>query len=608
MVQPASVQDVLKMFHLKDSDEPDLAAAIRSRFGLADDADLEDDLRGVPPGEVLAVLAAVVAPVAAMVRELYAWLAEFADVRSTANLSVRLTGDHMTALILDPERYQAYEQAVVDSVSRIEYVPSRLPVESPLYDFHDFHQPPSCLRSAAENEARCSACRPDVAGAFERFERLLRAAASSGAKLVPESNRAESPMVDHFIRDRRRWFVENLPRHIDEVLKRKSFRRCSYAVPRMAEYLDRGLPDLAECFHEVTAEEIRKFFDLPYWKARWQLYEAWLLHVVLRSYGTAYWRPNLTGGVWDLKAGSTNRTPVATASLAKRRQLRCYYQYQSTPPRSLRSAAGARPELLITRVDEAAQATVPGDAGEPVILAVEAKARMDYSVRQMEAETFVLLEWEPKWVLGASYFSLTGAEELHARTIAGANVALGEGLVPDSTATTALRDWLCRMWTETCGEHVTVIAVDASSSMPRGAAVSRLAAMASTARDGDSPGWLRDVTIGDRLYLTTFGAGKAKLYRLDELTANAVSPYADHLRPTRGYTSLEVALNRWRAELAGVVRLCRRLDLHFVTDGHLSDRDIAVIDELDRSGHVVHVHLVDGGPTARPELDRLGVR
>jgi hypothetical protein len=539
-------------------------------------------------------------PVAAMVRELYAWLAEFDSVRSIANLSVRLSDEQMTALTLDPERYRAYEQAVVESVSRIGFDPSRLPVDSPLYDIHDAHWPPNCVRPDTAVEVRCNACQPEVAGAFERFEHLLRAAAFSGTDL------AKDWVENDFPDGRRDWFLERLPDRVGEVLSRDQFDRCAYTQKLMADYLDQGLPDLSACFHEVTAEEIQRFFGLPYWKARWQLYEVWILHVVLRSYGATYWQPTLTDQIWDLKAGSTNRAPVATAPL-KNRELRCYYQYESSPPKSMVPGIRDRPELLITMAHEAGQASAPGDDDESVILVVEAKAGVHYSTGDIKADIYALLEWEPKWILGASYFSLTGTEELRTSTVGGSMMALGERLVPDSKATTALEDWLRRMWVETCGECVTLIAVDVSRSMPNGAATSKLSAMATIAGDVNRPEWAKRVTASDRLCLATFGTGNARLFWIDDLTEDAVSPLVHHFRPTRGWTTLQRALNTWRAKMTRERRLWRRLDLHFVTDGHLGPADTEAIHQLDAAGHVVHVHLVEAGISARSEFKRYAV-
>lgn len=597
VVQSASVRDVLEMFHLGDATaEPELTAALRSRFGLADDADLADALRDVPPSEVLACLAAVAAPVAAMVRELYGWLAEFDGVRSTANLSVRLSDEQMTELTLDPEQYRAYEQAVVESVSKVGFDPSRLPAESPLYRALDVHWPPDCARPAVATAdlPQCRVCRPEVAGEFKRFEQLLQAAAKACA---------EDSVEHHVFDGPRARFVAMLPRYVDELLTRLGVDPCAYTRRYTAEYVGQGMPDLAGCFHEVTEEEIRRFFDLPYWRARWQLYEVWLLHVVLSSYGTTRWKPNLTKGTWDLKAGSTNKPPVATAGLANGRELRCYYQHDSTPPGSLVPGTRDRPELLITEAHEAVLATVPGDDGEPVVLAAEAKTRLNYPWQDMKGSVYALLEWEPRRVLGASFFSLTGSEELYTGTAGSVRIALGDRLVPDSKATTALRVWLRRMWVETCWDHVTVIAVDVSGSMAESAATTKLEAMATIADEVDWPEWADGIVVSDRLYLAVFGAGRTDLLPLEELSVEAVARFAHRLQPANGAVRLRRA---WRSWLDNLDRDATngRLALHLVSDGRLNDDDIKVLHELEAAGHLIHVHLVERGAVTRRGLAR----
>ncbi|CAM3961110.1 VWA domain-containing protein [Kibdelosporangium persicum] len=591
MAEPASVQDILNILHLGEgSAEADLAAELRARFELADDEDLVAALEDLPPGEVLAELTAIALPVAAMVSDLYTWLGELEGVKATGNLAVRLTDDEMNTIRLDPARYKAYEQTVVETVVQTQFDPTRLPQNSPIFGFHDMHWPPMCLRpgdQATVAKIRCRACRPDVASAFHRLEHLLRTASTA------QPSTPDSPVESRFSDDQLARFLDGFPRWVDEVLQRETIERdrCSYTVPSMARYLDQGLPDLAACFQAISTNEIRRFFDLPYWKARWQLFEVWVLQLVLRSYGSKHWLPKLNGAEWDLKAGSKNPEPVAVAQLVNGRELRCYYQHEAVPPASLVTGASDRPELLVTVADHSICATKPGSENEPVLLTVEAKARFKYKLQDMKSDILALQEWEPARILGASYFPVTKHNTLHSRKIATTKVALADGLKPGTPAENATFKWLRNMWIESVGERIAIVSVDVSGSMHTTPASEELTTMTGFVRASKRPEWADRITCSDRLYITTFGSKSRKLHPLDELSPEAVADSGVKLEPTRGSAYLRTAIAAWISALDAIAPIRQQLDLHLVTDGRLGEDDMAAIRAFENANQSVYVHL-----------------
>ncbi|WP_043837219.1 MULTISPECIES: VWA domain-containing protein [Amycolatopsis] len=602
MADQASVSDLIAVLELGTaSGDTDLADKLRSAFGVAPGADLANALEAVPPGDVLAALASAVAPVARMVHDLYAWLGRLADVRSTANLSVRVTDAQIQTMDLDPSRYEAYEQTIVEEVSRTEFDPSLLSPDSKLLTLHDSHWKPSCLDGTIPPSARCKNCRPGVAAEYRELEQLLRVAVAA---------MSDDDMQADTLVDGRTGFLEDLARLLPKVTSRVWSRpECPYSIRFFADYLRLGLPDLIGCFRDVSAQQLKRFFDLPYWKARWQVYELWILRLVLDSYDTSRWIPALTDGAWDLKAGSTNPEAIATAQLIDGTELRCYYQHESVPPASLFPGLRDRPELLVTLAQAPTEPASPGTDIEPVLLAVEAKARSNYGPQDLKSATLPLLEWRPRRVLGASYFTSTGTDQLHVQQFAGTPVGVAEALVPGSASGPATTEWLVELWQELPRPQVTIIAGDISRSMPPRAAKKHLQAMAELARNVPRPRWADSLAGADLLFLSTFGGPTPGLRLLREFSAEAIAKARIQLAPGDSGQDLERAVAEWQAGLGNVPAHRINLYVHLITDGRWTDNDLVALESYRLAGARVHLHLVDAPahPRFREELRPLVV-
>jgi hypothetical protein len=592
MADLASVSDLITVLELgTTSGDTDLADKLRSTFGVAPEADLANALEAVPPGDVLAALASAVAPVARMVHDLYTWLGRLADVRSAANLSVRVTDAQMQTMDLDPARYEAYEQTIVEEVSRTEFDPSLLPPDSKLLSIHDSHWNPACLDGTITPSARCENCRPEVAAEFRELENLLRVAAAA----MSEGDVQADTLVGG-----RRFFFEELARWFPRVTPRMwPLAECPYRIPFFADYLRLGLPDLVGCFREISAQQLKRFFDLPYWKARWQIYELWILRLVLDSYDTSRWLPTLTDGAWDLKAGSTNPQAIATAQLIDGTELRCYYQHESVPPASLFPGLRDRPELLVTLAHTPTKPASPGTDAEPVLLAVEAKARSNYVPQDLKSAILPLLEWQPQRVLGASYFTSTGADRLHVQQFAGTAVGVAEALIPGAASGPATTAWLVELWQDLSRPQVTIIAADTSASMPPRAAKKHLQAMAELSRNVPRPHWADSLAEADCLFLSTFGGPTPGLRLLPEFSAKAIAETRIQLAPGTSGQDLERAVTEWQAGLGNVPAHRVHLDVHLITDGWWTDNDLVALKSYRLAGATVHLHLVDAPDHAR---------
>ncbi|WP_328442843.1 vWA domain-containing protein [Amycolatopsis sp. NBC_00438] len=583
MTEFASVEDLLAVLQLSDSSgETELADDLRKRFGVAPGDDLASALRSVPPGEVLAALTTAIAPVAAMVRELYEWLGKLGDVQSTANLTVRVTDAQLLSMNLDPARYEAYERKVLEEVSATEFDLALLPSGTPIFSLHDFHWKPSCLTGDVTKAASCQACRPSTAGDFSRLERLLRVASASIA-LSPQ----------HAAHDDLSFFADRLPRWVETVTSRQDGRdTCPHERDYVSDYLRRGLPDLAGCFREVTVQQLKSFFELPYWKARWQVFELWTLSVVLDSYGTREWTPVLVEGVWNLKAGSTNPAPIATAEALESGEIRCYYQYESSPPAGLFPGTRDRPEMLVTLAERRGDPFAPGSAAEPVLLAVEAKARADYGPQEFKGAVFPLLEWRPRRILGMSYFPVTGADRLQIQAAGATSIGVAEAAAPGTGSAVETRLWLEELWRELPRLRITFVVADVSGSMPKRGAQGCLEKLTRTLTDDPPPGHIERILRSDLLLLGTFG-GPPQLRVISELTAHEIKMSGLDFDPGKRSQDLCDAVEQWLDLVGRCTPRLREFHLHLITDGVWNDDDVAAFERCRQAGVEVRVHCLD---------------
>ncbi|WP_327094696.1 hypothetical protein OIE68_31990 [Nocardia vinacea] len=604
MPDPASIDDILEALELGGAaGEKELEGELRAAFGIADDQDLRQALADTAPALVLAAVATAAAPVATMIRELYEWLGQLAGTKSTANLSVSVSDDQMNEMKLDLEQYAAYERAIIEDVLEAEFIPSRLPPRTPLVNCHDAHFPPTCFGRNDDPSAETKRCRSCEAGVAEKFERLER-----GLDIVARVMTATpSPSAEGPRRSPRRstdaeWFLRRLPDILPEVRQRTGKRDgCSYSNDFVAHYIRDGLTDLEACFEIVSVQQLRKFFDLPYWKKRWQIYEIWVVRIVMDSYGTRRWSPRLTGTDWDLKAGSVNPLAIATSLLGDGRELRFYYQHQSTPPASLVAGVGDRPEILVTIAEDPAQGAEPGAKEEKVLIAVEAKARLRYGLQDMKSSTIALIEWQPHRVLGASYFSLTSdTDNLHTQTMNGCEIALAERLRPGSQSASKTAGWLKACWRDLVAQRIGIVAVDISGSMKPGAAAQRIDMI------GKASGieGLDLITDFDQLLLTTFGSHSPRLVPLAALTSSAITDTGVDLQPSMPTEAVAAAANAWIEQIESHYPVRQRVDLHLFTDGSWSNADVRALDICREAGMHIQVHLVptEGRSTPHPGL------
>ncbi|WP_405180039.1 VWA domain-containing protein [Nocardia sp. NBC_01377] len=536
------------------------------------------------PATILIAAATAAAPVAAMVRDVFAVLGRISHTQAVANLTATFTDNHLNSLNLDPKQYAAYERTVVEEALSSVFDRARLPARTPLANGHDAHWPPACFTREPGRvpPIACAGCDGQPALRFARVERALQSALQAETSTPPLSDGARHD-VD--------WFLDRLPSILPELSRRGWIDGpCSYESLFTAEYLDKGVADLEAAFRTVSAPQLRRFFDLPYWTQRWQIYEIWILFMVLDSYDIEQWSPITTGGVWDIKAGSTNPKAVSVCDLKQGRQLRCYYQHQSTPPASLIADAEDRPEILVTIADHADSAAAPGASTEQIILAVEAKARSNYKIQDMKGATLSLLEWEPRCALGASFYSLkTGIDTLDTKVIGSTETALAQHLQPGSRSISLTTAWLKKCWSDHVIGSVGIVAVDVSGSMAPGAALQYILTMTNSELFPDTADGLGPMKI----YLTTFGEENPTLVRLPALTQDAINSAGLSLVPATPGENLSVAVEVWLQYIKTLPNFADRIDIHLITDKQpfrSVDRD--ALNQLRDCEIRVHTHIV----------------
>lgn len=242
-------------------------------------------------------------------------------------------------------------------------------------------------------------------------------------------------------------------------------------------------------------------------------------------------------------------------------------------------------------------------------LAVEAKARHGYGPQELKSAIVALLEWQPRWIFGASYFSSTGADRLHVQRFGGTTIGVGEALVPGSRSASATAAWLDEMWQELPRPQVTIVAADVSASMPAYAAKERLRVMAEQAGNVPRPHWADSLAEADLLFLSTFGGPVPGLKLLPEFSTEAIARARLRLTPHARGQNLGQAIREWRAGLGNVPIRRIRLNVHLITDGRWTDSDLEALDEYRLADAEVHLHVVDepDHPLSREELRHLTV-
>ncbi|MGW5388131.1 hypothetical protein [Nocardia sp. NPDC003963] len=585
MADSTSVDNVLDALGLDASmDDTELDAALRQAFGVPPGQDLRQALSSEEPATILTAAAAAAAPVAAMVRDVFAALGRIAHTQAVANLTATFTDNHLNSLNLDPKQYAAYERTVIEETLTSVFDRARLPARTPLAHGHDAHWPPACFtrEPGTAPPTACTGCDGQPALRFARLERALQSAL--------EAETSTPPLLDRAHRDVD-WFLDRLPSVLPELCQRGWVGDgCSYESRFKAEYLDKGVVDLEAAFRTVNAPQLRRFFDLPYWTQRWQIYEIWILFMVLDSYDIEQWSPKTTGRVWDIKAGSTNPEAISVCDLKQGRQLRCYYQYQSTPPASLIAGAEDRPEILVTIADDANSSAAPGASTEQIILAVEAKARSNYKIQDMKGATLSLLEWEPRCALGASFYSLkAGIDTLETQVIGSTEAALAQHLQPGSHSISLTTAWLKKCWSDHIIGRIGIVAVDISASMTPGAAFQYILTMTNSELFPDST----DSRGPNRIYLTTFGEEHPTLVCLPALTRDAIDSAGLSLAPATPRENLSVAVEVWLRYIKTLPRFADRVDVHLISDRQpfrSVDRD--ALNHLRDCEIRVHTHIV----------------
>ncbi|MGW5645347.1 hypothetical protein ACWEV3_15745 [Saccharopolyspora sp. NPDC003752] len=268
-----------------------------------------------------------------------------------------------------------------------------------------------------------------------------------------------------------------------------------------------------------------------------------------------------------------------------------------------------RPEVLVTVAGASSGPVAPGSDIEPVLLAVEAKARHGYGPQELKSAIVALLECQPWRILGASYFSSTGADQLHIQRFGGTTIGVGEALVPGSRSASATAAWLDEMWQALPRPQVTIVAADVSASMPARAAKERLQVMAELPGNVPRPRWADSLAETDLLFLSTFGGPVPGLTSLPEFSAEAIVRAKLPLTPHARGQNLGQAIKEWQAGLGNVPIRRIQLNVHLITDGRWTDSDLEALDEYRLAGAHVHLHIVDEPehPSFREELRQLMV-
>lgn len=149
-------------------------------------------------------------------------------------------------------------------------------------------------------------------------------------------------------RDDGDWLSDRLKQPFDAITPEIYLAFLRQLADSYRTRLDEVAPVIAAESHEQMVERLLQFLALPFWSARWYLYELWTVVLVLRT-AQHRWPVELLGlsanadgtAEWILPGG-TARDPVA--SIGERGQVACWVQRKTYHPGT---GAGLEPDLRL---------------------------------------------------------------------------------------------------------------------------------------------------------------------------------------------------------------------------------------------------------------------
>ncbi|WNV84745.1 VWA domain-containing protein [Umezawaea sp. Da 62-37] len=158
------------------------------------------------------------------------------------------------------------------------------------------------------------------------------------------------------------------------------------------------------------------------------------------------------------------------------------------------------------------------------------------------------------------------------------------------------------MWNDLVPVRIAIVAVDVSGSMPVDAALTTLHSMAEVLHRGDTGDWLDSLRGTDFLLLATFGGEVSRLVPVTELSPSAIAETGVSLTPVKGSRPLAAAVARWQRHITRPNLESYRWDVHLVTDGRLSNRDLDTFEQFAVDGIDTFVHSFTGAGHIRHAL------
>jgi hypothetical protein len=362
-----------------------------------------------------------------------------------------LAADKAEALGLDLARFDRYERdTVVRAAGRVDLEALLSSSASVWEGFHDWFFPPHCVWRVDRppTVVFCEGCpSPERVAESHFVERAFDDLARQAADVHQQSDSAAlgGPGFQH----------ERLLRLWPETRRRAHIDRCPRSDGWSAAAWKQSIDELRSARHSGDFEQLQRLLALPYWQHRWQLYEVWLLGVVLDLIGLDRLALVLNDGQRRLPVGSVAAQPVAHVVGPVTAEV--LYQHQGTPPQPLFAGAQDRPEILIRTT---------GDRGGRVLLAAEAKARRALTRGDVEGFTYPLLMWQPAIALFAGYFPIGNLPPLSASMSGSADVLVAVNCRPDTGLEAELRGRLGPLLARELAPPLCVVVCDVSESMP----------------------------------------------------------------------------------------------------------------------------------------------
>ncbi|MHB8449087.1 MAG: vWA domain-containing protein [Mycobacteriales bacterium] len=559
---PLSVQELLLSLELgQPNEEFALGDALRAFYELDDGADLSVELAECSVQEVLAVLLTAAEPFAALVVGVFDFIGRL-NAKVEGNFEALIAADRADALGLDLSRFNRYEREICEQASRKVDLETLLAGSGSAWrSFHDWYFPPHCVWRVDRppDLSMCEGC-PSAERVSE-----FRFVETTFGDLAEQAGAAAGPSGD----DELSWLRERIVRVWPELRARSHGDRCPRADGWGQQVWSESIEELREARLDGEFEQLQRLLALPYWQHRWQLYEVWLLGIVLDVVGLDRIQLVLDDGIWRLPVGGVAASPVAL--IRGPIEAEVLYQHQGTPPRPLFADQEDRPEILIRTT---------GRARERVVLAAEAKARRSLTRGDVQGFTYPLLMWQPAIALFAGYFPINKVPPVSLAASGDSDLVVAVDCRPDTGVEAELRGQLGPLLARELAPPLQVFVYDVSGSMSESLAISDVPQDATTVL----------IAFAERAALVPSGAvSDARSLSLG--TGTNLSAVVDIL-PTM--------LEQWSTSNGG--------EIHLVTDLEVDTGELASLMHLGtRLGLGLTVHTTDrdraqGVIRAIPEL------